>query len=407
MQCPGHLFQELRVNENPNAPRLSDEVGFETLCAHFAEDRRSAGPAAPPLIQSSTFVYPDAAAFETRDDPQPPHFDYTRRANPTTTVLERKLAALEHGTWARVCASGMGAITAAINLPLSQGAHVVCVHDCYHPTRRYLTDYLQRFGVTATFVPGVETEAYLAAMRPETRLLYLESPTSGRFDVLDVPALASAARARGILTIHDNSWASPYWQNPLELGCDLVVHSATKYIGGHSDVVAGAVIGRNPDLGRRVAVETEWLGATPDPFAAWLLLRGLRTLPVRMRQHQDTTLQVAHLLAAHPAVAAVHYPGLPGHPGHTRARSQLRGFSGVLSFELREQSRAATHRFLNRLRLFGLGCSWGGFESLALGGEAKLLFSAPHGRAPWLIRLSLGLETTADLLADLAQALEG
>lgn len=383
------------------------DAGFETLCAHFGEQRLAHhGAATPPIYQTSTFVYPDAAAFETRDDPQPRFYDYTRRSNPTTAILEAKLARLERGQWARAFASGMGAITAAINACVAADTHVVAVSDCYLPTRRYLRDYLQRFNVSVTFVPGTDTSKFLAVLRENTRLLYLESPTSGRFDVLDVPALAGEARRRNIRTIFDNSWASPYFQNPLDLGCDLVVHSATKFIGGHSDVLGGIVVGRDEKLGRTISQEAELLGANPDPLAAWLLLRGLRTLALRMEQHQHSGLAVARLLSEHPAVRCVHHPGLEAHPQHALARRQLRGYSGLFSFELKDQSRAATHRFLDRLRVFSIGCSWGGHESLALGGLVSGLFNDATEQPTWLIRLHVGLEATADLLADVRQALE-
>lgn len=390
-------------------PRPGDalgEAGFETLCEHCGEDRHAQrGAAAPPLFQTSTFVFPDAEAYEKREQPGAPDYVYTRRANPTTAILETKLARLEQGTWCRMFASGMGAITAAINACLRAGDHVVAVNDCYGPTRKYLRDYLNRFNVSVTFVPGTRPDDFIAALRDETRLLYLESPTSGRFDVLEIPVLTAAARARGIRTIFDNSWATPYFQRPLDLGCDLVVHSATKFIGGHSDVLGGAVAGRDVELGRRVCDEAELLGASIDPFAAWLLLRGLRTLALRMEQHQRSGLAVARFLAEHPAVARVLHPGLPAHPNHAVAQRQLRGSSGLFSFMLRGQSRDATYRFLNRLRVFSIGCSWGGHESLALGGPVRELFNDTAG-PEWIIRLHVGLESTADLVADVRQALE-
>lgn len=390
---------------NPSEPTgdLLAEGGFETICAHYAEHRLAqGGAAAPPIYQTSTFIYPDAEAFERRDLPQSPYYDYTRRGNPTTALLEAKLARLEHGTWARCFASGMGAITCAINATLSAGAHVVAVGECYLPTHRFLQQYLERFGVQTTFVYGQEPEQFLAALRDETRLLYLESPTSGHFNVLDVRPLAAAARARGICTIFDNSWATPYFQQPLDLGCDLVVHSATKYIGGHSDALGGVVVGRDEELRQRIAFESELLGATPDPLGSWLLLRGLRTLALRMEQHQRSALALARALEQHPRVRRVHYPGLESHPAHALARRQLRGFSGMFSFALHEQTREATHRFLDRLRIFAIGASWGGYESLAVGG---LLFNPDPSQPPWLIRLHAGLEATEDLVRDVQQAL--
>lgn len=380
---------------------------FETLCEHYAEHRLAqGGAAAPPLYQTSTFVYPDAEAFERRDLPQSPYYDYSRRSNPTTALLEAKLAKLERGEWARCFGSGMGAITAAVNMVVSSGAHVVAAGHCYSPTHRYLEHYLKRFDVQVTFVPGLLTTDFMDAIRDETCLLYLESPTSGQCEILDIRALTALAAERGITTIFDNSWATPVFQNPLDYGVDMVVHSLTKYISGHSDVLGGVIVGRDPDLGRTAAAEGEMLGATLDPHAAWLLLRGLRTLPIRMRQHHESGLHIAKFLAEHPAVRQVNHPGLESHPQHALARQQLRGYGSLFSFALHDQSRAATHRFLNRLQIFSLACSWGGFESLALGG---LMFDFDHdaARAPWLIRLYVGLEGIADLENDVRQALEG
>ena len=381
--------------------------GFETLCAHYGEHRLAhGGGAAPPIYQSSTFVYPDAEAFEERDRPDTPYYVYTRRTNPTTAILEAKLARLEHGLWARCFASGMGAITAAINLCVSTDAHVVVVSDCYQPTRRYLTQYLDRFNVQATFVPGTHPDDFVAALRDETHVIYLESPTSGRFDVIELAPIVAAARQRGITTILDNSWSTPYFQQPLDLGIDLVVHSATKFISGHSDTLGGVVVGRDEGLRRRLCSEAELLGASIDPFAAWLLIRGLRTLAVRMEQHQRSGLALAHLLAEHPAVERVYYPGLETYAQHAVARRQMRGYSGMLSFALRDQTRVATNRFLNRLRVFSIGCSWGGYESLVLGGRGADLFAENLHEPEWIIRLHCGLESTPDLVDDVRQALQ-
>ncbi|MGD8452184.1 MAG: PLP-dependent aspartate aminotransferase family protein [Phycisphaerae bacterium] len=388
-------------------PSTDDPVpnpGPGTICTHSAEDPSAHhGAAAVPIYQASTFVYPDAAAWEQREEPTSPHFEYTRVGNPTTAILQAKIAELEHGTWAFAAASGMGAITATLNSCLRAGAHIVAVAGVYRPTYRYLRQYLPRFGVETTFVEGCDPAAFIAAIRPETRVVYLESPTSGRFEMPDVAPIAAAARERGLVTMFDNSWATPCFQRPLDLGCDLVVHSATKFIGGHSDVVAGIVVGRDEKLRRGVFREMELLGATPDPFAAWLLLRGLRTLPLRMQQHQRSGLAVAQLLAEHPRVRRVHHPGLPSHPQHAVAERQLSGYSSLFSFELHDQSREATHRFMDRTKLFRIGVSWGGYESLIVGGT---LFSKDMPDPTWLIRLHVGLEDTEDLVADVRQALE-
>jgi len=390
----------------PPPPRHEpvDGADFETLCEHFGEDRFAhGGSAAFPLYQASTFVFPTMADFERRKEPGSPYFEYTRVGNPTTATLEAKLARLERGQWAYVAASGMGAIAAAINACVQSGSHVVAGVGAYWPTVRLLKHWAPRFGVETTFIQSSDPQDYIDALRPETTLVYLESPSSGYFDVLDVAPITAVTRERGILTAFDNSWASPYFQNPLELGCDLVVHSATKYIGGHSDVVAGAVMGRDDDVRRRVFREIEIIGAVPDPFAAWLLMRGLRTLALRMEQHQRSALAIAQMLAEHPRVARVNHPGLPSHPQHEVARRQMRGTSSLFSFVLKDATKEAAHRFVDRLNLFHIGVSWGGHESLALAGT---FFDKPGGTPEWVIRLHVGLESTKNLLADVRQALE-
>lgn len=380
------------------------DPGFETICTHFAEDYADRkGAAAPPIYQTSTFVYPDAQAFETRRSPDSPHYDYTRVGNPTTAILEAKLARLEHADWAYCFGSGMGAVSAAINACVHAGAHVVAHAHLYGPTQTYL-NHLKRFGVETTYVNTTDPQRIIAAVRSETRLIYLESPTSGLMEVIEIEPITRIARERGIVTAFDNSWATPYFQTPLDLGVDLIVHSATKYLNGHSDVVAGVVAGRGDALHERLAKEIEYCGATLDPFAAWLMLRGLRTLALRMEQHQRSGLAVAAMLADHPAVLRVNHPGLPSHPQRALAQRQMRGFAGLFSFVLKDPSREALNRFLDRLRLFGIGVSWGGHESLALGGT---FFGSADGQPERVIRLHVGLESTADQIADVRQALEG
>lgn len=384
-------------------PPLPEDAGFETLCQHFGEHPLGqGGGAAPPIYQNSTFVFPSAEAFNRRKEPGNRFFDYSRIGNPTSNLLAAKVAALEHARWGRTFGSGMGAISAAINACVRQGDHIVCVNRCYWPTKQYL-GYMERFGVSTTFVPGVEPDDFAAAFRSNTRVLYLESPTAGLGDVPPVAPLVELAHERGARVIFDNSWATPYFFQPLDLGCDLVLHSATKYIGGHSDVVAGLLFGRDAELEAVVQQECELHGATLDPFAAWLLIRGLRTLPLRMERHQQNALRVAVFLVSHPRIAAVYHPGIPAHPHHETARQQLRGFSSLFSFTLKDQTQEACYRFVDQLRLFGIGASWGGHESLALAGS---FFSDDMANPVWIIRLHIGLETVTDLIADIKQALE-
>jgi len=380
-----------------------DDAGIETLCVHFGESPLDHhGAAAVPIYQTSTFIYPDAEAFARRRTDTVGRYDYTRIGNPTVQLFERRIARLEAGRWACAFSSGMGAISAAAYACLERDAHVVACAHCYWPTRQLL-DHLRRFGIEATFVHGTRVEDFAAAMRPQTRLVWLESPTSGHFEILPVRPLCELAHERGATVVFDNSWATPVFQRPLELGADLVVHSVTKYLNGHSDVVAGVVVGRDEALRQRIERELELTGASLDPFAAWLILRGLRTLPLRMRQHEASGLALAQMLEEHPKVARVHHPGLPSHPGCALAREQMSGCSGLFSFELAEPGAGPVRRLLNRLRLFEIGVSWGGYESLILGGT---MFSDRPDRPRHLIRVSVGLETTEDLLEDMGRALE-
>ena len=386
------------------ADEFARELGFETICEHSGEEHRNEfGTAAPPIYQTSTFFYPSAEAFAERQQPGAPRYDYTRAGNPTTRVLETKLAKLEKGNWCDCFASGMGAICAAINACIRSGSHIICVNQVYGPTRWYL-NHLRRFDVQTDYVASVRPEDFIAAVRPETRVLYLESPTSGLFELPDVAPITEFARQRGIVTIFDNSWASPYFFNPLEWGVDLVVHSASKYLNGHSDLVAGVVVGRNAELEERVGDESMLGGATIDPFGAWLMMRGLRTLALRMEQHQRSGLAVAEFLEQHERIGRVHHPGLPSHPQHEIAKRQLRGTSGLFSFELKGATPESMSAFINRLRLFRPAVSWGGHESLILGGT---MFRSRGDRPAQVIRVSVGLESTDDLIADLRQALEG
>ncbi len=379
------------------------QPGFETQCIHFGEDREDRlGGAAPPIYQCSTFTYPDSEQFIGRIGPECDRFDYTRVANPTTLLLERKIAVLEFGEAARAFGSGMAAISAAILSCVKAGEHVVCIDTVYGPTRRLLSEYLPRFGIETTYVRGTETGQFEAAIRPNTKLIYLESPSSLLFELQDLPAISAMARSRGISTICDNSNATPLHQNPLSLGVDLVLHSASKYIGGHSDLVAGLVAGSKERIAAIASMEGQLLGGIVDPFASWLMLRGLRTLSVRMERHQKCATAIARLLESDTNVARVHYDGLESHPQAHLARRQMRGHSGMLSFELRSGTRESTFAVVNALKYFGIAVSWGGFESLAIPVE---VVDPESGKRKWIIRLSLGLESIEDLKADLYQAI--
>jgi cystathionine beta-lyase len=376
------------------------EPGFETLCAHAGEDRqRHFGAASPPIYQTSLFAAPDAAAFARGPSAEQGGYYYTRVSNPTTEMLEAKIAALERAEAARCFGSGMAAVSAAILHSVRAGDHVVSVDTVYGPARALLSNYLERFGVAVTYVDGRDPSDFEAATTPATRLYYLESPSSMLFHQQDLAAVTELARRRGIVTVIDNSWASPYFQNPIDFGVDLVVHSATKYLGGHSDIVAGVVAGSRSAIERIGRDEGGLVGGILDPFAAWLMLRGIRTLPLRMERHQSNALAMARHLAGHPKVARVHYPGLESYPQAALTAKQLRGTSGLLSFELKGGDRAAAHRFLDALKYHAIGVSWGGFESLALP------LTPGRGAEFWGARISVGLETIEDLLEDIDRGL--
>ena len=394
----------------------------ETIVTHWAEDpRRYLGAVVPPIFQNSLFTFKNSAdraascvpivpPFEEGSDGETwvPHhgYEYTRVSNPTTDITEAKIAALEQGARARCFGSGMAAISAAILSCVKAGDHIVCVDTVYGPTRTFLSSYLPRFGVTTTYVDGCEVQEWADAITPATTLFFLESPSSVVMKQQDLAEVAALAKAHGITTICDNSWASPLFQNPLELGIDLAAHSATKYLGGHSDIIAGVVVGEDARMQRLLTDEGCLLGAVLDPFAAWLLLRGLRTLPIRMERHQQTTQKLAYALHEHPSVARVFYPGSPDDRQLALTQKQLRGTSGLLSFQLKDASLEAARRVVDSLKYFAIGCSWGGFESLALAMTvpARAIDEAGNS-ARHLLRLHIGLEHADDLWNDLDAAL--
>jgi cystathionine beta-lyase len=386
------------------------EPGFDTIVTHAAEDpSRYFGAVAPPLFQNSLFASPDAETFAHRSRHHPEVYDYTRVANPTTDILESKIALLEKTEAARCFGSGMAAVSAAILHAVKAGDHVVAVETIYGPTKLFLTSYLSRFNVEVTFVRGTDPREFADACRPNTKLFYLESPSTFVFHLQDLAAISALARERSVITAIDNSWASPYFQNPAEFGIDLIIHSATKYLGGHSDIVAGVVAGPKRHIGPLSEKEGALLGGILDPFAAWLMLRGLRTLSIRLERHQQSAMRVASFLEQHPKVARVFYPGLPSHPQYELAKRQMRGTSGLLSVELKEGGQEAACAFVDRLKYFHIACSWGGYESLAIAIPFPHATGGKEEGMPgcgWGARLHVGLETVEDLVEDLSQALE-
>ena len=376
-----------------------NEYGFATRAIHAGQAPDPlTGAVTVPIYQTSTF-----AQFAV-DEPQ--MYDYSRSGNPTRTALETALAALEDAPYALAFASGLAAESAVL-LALNSGDHVVVGDNIYGGTYRLFTKVFARHGLTFDFVDTRDLAQVAAAIRPATKLIWLESPTNPLLNLADLAAIARLAQAHGVLTLVDNTFASPYFQRPLDLGIDLTLYSTTKYHAGHSDVISGAIVTANADLYERLKFLQNAVGGVPGPFDAWLVLRGIKTLAVRMRAHAENALAVAHFLEDHPAIAQVYYPGLPTHPQHELAQRQMRGFGGMVSFTLKGGA-AAARAVVGRTKLFTFAVSLGGVESLI-----ELPLTMSHGGARGsaqeapanLIRLSVGIEEGEDLLADLQQAL--
>ncbi|HVH30257.1 MAG TPA: aminotransferase class I/II-fold pyridoxal phosphate-dependent enzyme [bacterium] len=377
----------------------------KTIAAHEGDTPAAwQGAVAPPIYETSLFTFPTFEAAQAAFQGAADVYIYTRGWNPTARLAEQKIAALEGGEACKVFASGMAAVSSALLRFLRQGDHVVAVRSLYSVTYRFLREFAPRYGISHTFVDGRDLDEIAAAIRPNTRILYLESPTSLTFDLQDLAVCAAAARERGIISIVDNSWATPIFQRPIQLGIDVVVHSASKYLSGHSDVVAGALIASKKIVDEVVRHEHAILGGNIGPFEAWLLVRGLRTLPIRMSAHQTTAITVAGFLQAHPRVRKVYYPGLPSHPQYELGRRQMSGTSGLLSMEL-DANLAGVRAFTNALRVFAIGVSWGGYESLALPIAVTDVDPEERGYPLSMIRLHIGLEEPEALIDDLDQAL--
>lgn len=385
--------------------------GPATTALHFDRDMDPATDVAPPLHLASTHAALDADDFARLSaEPFNDHF-YGSHGNPTASRPAAIIARLEGAESGLLTASGMGAMTAAVLAHVKAGDHVIGQNRAYMGATKLLTEVLPRFGVETSLVDHERPDAFAAALRPNTRLILLESPVNPTLRLTDLRAVADIARAAGVLTLCDNTLATPLVQRPIDLGVDIVVHSATKYIGGHHDLLAGVVVSR------RALLEPVWdltltLGAVPGPFNAWLALRGLRTLKLRVTQQCQTAAALAEHLSRSPKVSAVHYPGLKAHPQHDLAVRQMSGFGGLLSFEMAGGFEAG-RRLIERLRLPLNAGSLGGVESLIIqpaamwGGRLDAAMIAQQGFGPGLIRMAVGVEETHDLIDDLDQALDG
>ncbi|NLR77062.1 trans-sulfuration enzyme family protein [Chitinophaga eiseniae] len=359
------------------------------------------GAIAVPIYQTSTFVQ-DAPGINKG-------YDYARSNNPTREAAEKIIAQLEGGAAASAFASGLAAIDAVIKL-LKSGDEIVAVDDIYGGAFRLFHKVYEKFGIKVKYVDTSDTQAVFNAITPATRLIWLETPTNPTLKISDIAAIGRIAKAHNCLFCVDNTFASPILQKPLQLGADLVIHSATKYLGGHSDLIAGVVISKTPQLGEEIKFYQNACGAILSPFDSFLLIRGIETLPLRIKQHGINAQALAEYLEQHPAVEKVFYPGLPSHPGHELAKQQSKGFGGIISFTLKDDTTEAATAFVTGTHYFKLAESLGGIKSLVCHPAAMTHKSIPAekrkaaGVSDSLIRLSVGLEETADLLADLEQA---
>lgn len=375
---------------------------FSTRAIHAGQDADpTTGATIVPIYQTST--YTQTAIGEHKG------FDYSRTINPTRVALERQLAALEEAGFCSAFASGMAATSAVLNL-VSAGDHVVVGDDLYGGTYRLFSKVLERYAVSFTYVDATDLDAVRAAITPATKLFWIETPSNPLLKLTDIAAVAALKRPGQLLAV-DNTFATPYVQTPLALGADLSVYSTTKYLGGHSDVIGGAVVSNEPAIAETIKFHQNAVGGVPGPMDAWLVMRGVKTLALRMQQHTSNAGAVAEFLTARDDVAAVYYPGLAAHPQHQLAKRQMRGFGGIVSFTLRGPDSRA-FEFAKRTKLFSLAESLGGVESLVCHPACMTHGSIPkeererRGVTDGLLRLSVGIEDIDDLLEDLTQALD-
>ncbi len=389
----------------------SQKKRLSTTAVHGGEERVKAGHSlTTPIVQTSTYTFRDSAEVDDFISGRVQRIDYGRYGNPTQRAAELKLVELEGAEDGLLFASGMNAVTTTLLAMLSHGQHAIILDDCYRKTRQFGEKVLKRYGIDVTFVPPGDYEAIEGVFRPNTRVLVTESPTNPHLNVLDLPRLVAMAKPNRVKVIIDSTFATPYNQRPLEFGVDLVIHSATKYLGGHNDLMAGAVLG---PAGLISAIKDfrGIMGGTIDPHCAYLLIRGVKTFALRMARQNETAQRMAEFLEGHPKVRRVYYPGLKSHPHHDVAREQMSGFGGVVSFDV-AGGLAQTLKLIDHLRVPYIGPSLGGVESMVshpatisyyeLSREERL----EVGILDELIRYAVGVEDPEDLIEDLAQALE-
>lgn len=393
-------------SSSPNTPRLA------TLCVHGGEDRfKPCHSITDPVFFTATYTFPNTAAVLDYVEKKLPRDEYGRYSNPTERVLEQKLAAIEGGESAVAFATGMAAVTCYLMSKVQAGDEIVLFDECYHRSREFCTKVLGKFGVVTHQIPACDYEKMEAAINPRTKLLISESPTNPHLSVVDLERFASLGKKYGVETMIDATLATPYNVRPLEYGVDCVLHSCTKYLGGHNDLLAGAVIGRREVL-EPVRKLRGVMGVNLTSQSAYLLLRGLKTFELRMERHNQNGMALAMFLEQHPRVEKVYYPGLPSHRDHEIARRTMRGFGGLVTFLVRDADAGATARIVDAVRIPHIGPSLGGAESLI----EQPIFMSYHdftmdqrravGILDNMIRVSCGLEDTDDLIADFAQALD-
>lgn len=369
------------------------------------------GAVISPIYQNSLFTFESWEAIETAFNDKINNAIYTRGKNPTVALVEEKIATLAHGEKAKLLASGMAAVSIGMLHFLSANDHIITLNNIYGPSISFINDFLiPKMNIEVSYVSGSDIDEIAANIKPNTKLIYLESPSSVVFSLQDLAKISTLAKQHGIATAIDNTWATPLFQKPLNLGIDLEIHSCSKYLGGHSDIVSGILIGNEKLINAIHVREYELLGAKMAPMEAWFLLRSLRTLDLRMERHQKSALKIAKFLASHPKVAKVNYPGLTSFPQYELAKQQMSGFSGLMSFQLKTTDLSQIKTFFNGLNLFQIGVSWGGHESLIYAPAISGLKEQNPEQFKKMdislgdMRISIGLENVEDLIADLTES---
>lgn len=386
------------------------EDNFFTLSIHAGEDRsENFGAISAPIYPASVFAFLDADEGAAIHNHQKEGYFYGRLGNPTQSALEKVMCALEQGESALAFSSGMAAISAAILTLAKSGDHIVAPESMYSTTTNLLNYLQENLGISTTFIDATNATNYANAIRPETKLLWIETPSNPIVQIADIAAVAKIAKEAGIATVADNTFATPFNQRPLELGVDAVIHSATKYLGGHSDLTAGVMVGSRDIVEKARLSTTKLFGGNIAPQVAWLVMRGIKTLALRMERHNSNALALAQELAVHPKVKAVHYPGLSNHPNHDIAARQMKGFGGMIAFDL--GSVEAGKEFVNGVKLCALATSLGGVESIVQHSASMTHATLPAearrkaGVTDGLIRMSVGVESLEDIRQDIFDAL--